>query len=137
MEIIWGYSPEKTLDFTKEIGEKVIAVKQVFAALLFKTGIKGICTKIDSFKANTSVNIELDIDSVKVFEEKFYPNRAKIYYFELPEVIKPKLKIEVLLNVENGYVTLPLSSIGTGMGFQKTDQDFQPTNHLALGLLIP
>ncbi len=137
MEIIWGYSPEKTLDYTKRIGKEVVAVKQIFSALLFKTGIKGVCAKIDSFKVNTSVNIELDIDSAKIFEENFFPNKAKIYYFELPKTILPKSKIEVLLNVENGYVTLPLSAIGTGMGFQKIDQDFQPTNHLALGLLIP
>ena len=137
MTVVWGYSPEETLELTKEVGKEVQAVKQVFSALLFKAGIKGICTRIPQFEDNTSVIIKLYIDSIKVFKEEFSPQGTIDYYFELPDVIYPKSKIEVVLEVKRGFVTLPVSSIGTGMGFQKTDDKFQPTNHLPIGLILP
>ncbi|MCE7742054.1 MAG: hypothetical protein GOP50_06315 [Candidatus Heimdallarchaeota archaeon] len=137
MQVIWGYSPEEILDFYKEVGNEIVAVKQLFSALLFKNGIKGICAKIATSESNSLIQIELHIDSEKVFEEVISPNEKQEYFFELDEVIVPEIKIEVILQVKNGSVQLPLSSIGTGMGFQKTTGDYQPTNHLALGLIIP
>ncbi len=139
LSTIWGYTPEDTLESIKEIGSKISAVKQIFSALLFSVGIKGTCVNIISFEKNTFVKIKLHIDSEKVFEKDFLPHEAKEYYFELEEVIIPKSKIEVILEVMEGSVQIPLSSIGVGMGFQKTEteKNYQPTNHLALGLLIP
>ena len=137
MQIIWGYTPEDILTSNKIVGGEIIAVKQVFSALLFKEGVQGMCVNFVSVEKNAEVNIELFVDSEKVLEEKFSPAKAQEYYFKLVELIIPKLKIEIILHVVAGLVTLPLSSIGTGMGFQKTADDYQPTNHLALGLLVP
>ncbi len=137
MVLIWGYTSTNTLEKNKEIGRGVQEVKQLFSALLFQTGIKGVCVNIAAFHENTTARISLYIDSEKVFETDFSPEEAREYIFELENKVHPVLKIEVALQVIEGLVEVPLSSIGIGMGFQRTNEDFLPTNHLALGLILP
>jgi len=137
MKIIWGYTPEDLLETSKEIGVDILSVKQLFSALLFKNGIKGISIEIVSYTDNAAVNISLIIDSAKVFDEDFSPKESKRYDFLLSEIVFPSSKIEVELTVKEGSVTLPISSIGVGMGFQKQSDKYLPTNHIALGLILP
>lgn len=137
MVIIWGYTPANTLKKNKKIGGELKEVKQLFSALLFQTGIKGICVNIAKVQKNTSARISLHIDSEKVFEEDFFPEIAQEYFFKLWEEKKADIKIEIVFQIIKGSVELPTSAIGIGMGFLKTGKEFLPTNHLALGLILP
>jgi len=137
MVTIWGYTSSETLENNKEVGREIKAVKQLFSALLFKSGIKAISTEIASVQENTTARISLYIDDKKVHEYDFSPEEAKFYSFGLEEIVYPKSKIEVVLEVITGLLEIPISSIGIGMGFQRTDQEYLPTNHLALGLFCP
>ena len=51
-------------------------------------------------------------------------------------MIIPKSKIEVILQVLKGSIEINISSIGTGMGFHKVQDEFVPTNHFALGIIV-
>ncbi len=137
MTIIWGYDPSTALSSFKKIGEDIKEAKQVFSALLFKAGVKGVIVYIADFTENVKVKMQLMVDSKEVFEIHFSPEKTGEHLFEADSVFYPKIKIEVVFAVKNGRVNLPLSSIGSGMGFQKLEDQFVPTNHLGLGLVIP
>ncbi len=136
MVIIWGYTPSEALPNNKIIGERVNVIKQLFSAILFKTGIKGICVNLGGISQKPVVKLDLVIDSESIYETSFSPKRARKYSFELDEIIFPKTKIEVVMSVSNGSVEVAISPIGTGMGFQKQDDEFVPTNHFPLGVII-
>ena len=137
MEIIWGYTPSETLPNSKVIGEEISEIKQMYSALLFKTGVLGFSAKLEKISHNTLVKLVLVIDSQLVFETTISPESAGEFSFKLNESIIPKTKIEVGLLVLEGLLEISISSIGTGMGFQKIDDEFVPTNHLALGVIVP
>ncbi|MCE7739158.1 MAG: hypothetical protein KAU62_18210 [Candidatus Heimdallarchaeota archaeon] len=136
MVIIWGYTPSEALPNSKIIGEGVNEIKQLFSAILFKTGIKGICVNLEGISKKPVVKLSLVIDSESIYETSFSPERAREYSYELDETVFPKTKIEVVMSVSNGSVEVAISPIGIGMGFQKQDGEFVPTNHLALGVII-
>lgn len=137
MTIIWGYDSSIPLSSFKKIGEDIKEAKQVFSALLFRAGIKGVIVYIADFTENVKVKMLLMVDSKKVLEIHFNPETKGEHLFEADSIFYPKIKIEVVIAVKNGRVNLPLSSIGSGMGFQKLEDQFVPTNHLGLGLIIP
>ncbi len=137
MTIIWGYTPSTPLSSFKKIGEDVKEAKQVFSALLFKAGIKGVIVYIADFTENVKVKVQLVVDSKEALEIHFSPEKTGEHLFEADSIFYPKIQIEVIIVVKNGRVNLPLSSIGSGMGFQKLEDQFVPTNHLGLGLVIP
>ena len=109
----------------------------MYSALLFKTGVLGFSAKLEKISHNTLVKLVLVIDSQLVFETTISPESAGEFSFKLNELIIPKTKIEVGLLVLGGLLEISISSIGTGMGFQKIDDEFVPTNHLALGVIVP
>ena len=80
--------------------------------------------------------MKLVIDSKVVHETSFSPTETTEYFFEFEEIFYPEVKIEIIMEVEDGTVLLPISSIGNGMGFQKIQGKFVPTKHLALGLIL-
>ena len=133
---VWGYTPSATLPLPKILGVDVKEVKQVFSALLFKEGVKGVCVQIDRIEGHSKTIIQLLIDDNVVLTNHFSPTESKEFHYEMKETITPKIKIEVVFKVEQGSISLPVSSIGNGMGFQKIADDFIPMNHLGLGLII-
>ena len=133
---VWGYTPSATLPLLKILGIDVKEVKQVFSALLFKEGVKGVCVQIERIEGPSKAIIQLLIDDKIVLTNHFSPTESKEFHFEMKETINPKIKIEVVFKVEQGSISLPVSSIGNGMGFQKIADDFVPMNHLGLGLII-
>ena len=137
MEIIWGYTPSETLPNSKVIGEEISEIKQMYSALLFKTGVLGFSVKLEEIAHKPLVKLVLVIDSQLVFETTISPDSAGEFSFNLDELVIPKIKIEVGLLVLKGLLEISISSIGTGMGFQKIDDEFVPTNHLALGVIGP
>lgn len=134
---VWGYTPSDTLLLPKTLGVDIKEAKQVFSALLFRDGVRGVCTQIESIEGHPKVTIQLVIDDTVVLTTHFSPTESKEFYYEMEETINPKTKIEVVFKVEQGSVSLPVSAIGNGMGFQKIDDDFVPMNHLGLGLIVP
>ncbi len=137
MVIIWGYTPSETLSNNKIVGEGISEIKQMFSALLFKTGVKGFAVKLEEISPLSQVKLALVIDSQPISETTISPEKAGEFSFDLDELVIPKTKIEVVLIVLKGFIEVSISSIGTGMGFQKVDNEFVPTNHLALGVVIP
>ncbi len=133
---VWGYTPSATLPSPKTLGVDINDVKQVFSALLFKEGVKGVVVKIEEITGQPKANIQLVIDDTIVLTVDFSPKEAKEYCYEMEETVNPKIKIEVIFKVEQGTISLPVSAVGNGMGFQKTADDFLPMNHLGLGLII-
>ncbi|MHA1953172.1 MAG: hypothetical protein ACXAAM_03295 [Candidatus Heimdallarchaeaceae archaeon] len=136
MTIIWGYSPDSKLPQNKEIGDVIPEVKQVFSALLFKKGINGIVIRIESVQEQTEAVMKLIIDDEVVISENLIPKESGDFTFEARETLLPKTKIEVVVEIIRGCIQLPISAIGNGMGFQKKDGSYQPTNHLGLGLIL-
>jgi hypothetical protein len=136
MVIIWGFSPDSKLPRSKEIGPEITEVKQVFSALLFKEGIKGIIIRLESIHKQTEVRMKLIIDDEVCISENLITKIPGDFTLETKETLLPKTKIEVAVEVITGCIQLPISAIGNGMGFQKVDGSFQPTNHLGLGLII-
>lgn len=136
MVIIWGYTPSETLPNNKIVGDGVNEIKQLFSALLFKTGIKGICVILEGISQKPVVKLSLVVDSESIYETSFSPARAREFSFELDETVFPKTKIEIVMSVSVGSVEVAISPIGIGMGFQKQNDEFVPTNHLALGVVI-
>ena len=136
MTIIWGYSPESKLSNSKEIGTNILEVKQVFSALLFKEGISGIVIRVDEVEDQTQVIAHLVVDDESILSESFYPKEAGDFSFKTENLVRPITKIEAGIEIIKGSLRLPTSVIGNGMGFQKVDEKFQPTNHLCLGLII-
>lgn len=136
MTIIWGYSPDSKLPRNKEIGHAISEVKQVFSALLFKEGIKGIIIRIESIQEQTEAVMKLIIDGEAVISEHLITTEPGDFTFKTKDAVLPKTKIEVALEIIKGCIQLPISAIGNGMGFQKKDGSYQPTNHLGLGLII-
>lgn len=135
MTIIWGYTPSATLSTLKKIGLDVKEAKQVFSALLFRAGIQGVSINIAEYTENTKVKIQLIIDSEEAFEIHFNPDKTGDHLFEADSIFYPKIEIEIVISVKDGNISLPLSSIGSGMGFQKQENQFVPTNHLGVGLI--
>lgn len=133
---VWGYTPSATLPSLKTLGADINDVKQVFSALLFKEGVKGVVVKIEKIVDQPKANIQLVIDDNIVLTVDFSPKEAKVFCYEIDETVNPKTKIEVVFKVEQGTISLPVSAVGNGMGFQKIDGDFLPMNHLGLGLII-
>lgn len=133
---VWGYTPSATLPSPKTLGVDVKEVKQVFSALLFREGVKGVCVQIERIERLPKAIIQLLIDDNVVLTTHFSPTEAKEFRYEMKETVNPKIKIEVVFKVEQGSISLPVSSIGIGMGFQKIARDFVPMNHLGLGLII-
>ncbi len=136
MTIIWGYSPDSKLPKNKIISLDISEVKQVFSALLFNEGIKGIIIRIESIQEQTEVVMKLIIDDEVVISENLFPSESGDFSFEAEEILLPKTKIEVAVEIIKGCIQLPISAIGNGMGFQKKDGLYQPTNHLGLGLIL-
>ena len=136
MEIIWGYTASEEMLERREIGNEVKEVKQLFSALLFKSGIKGISAVILGITGSPQITMSLEIDSKQVFVKNFSPIEAEEFYFNSNRIFYPETKIEIFMKVENGTVFIPISSIGNGMGYQKSKEEFQPTKHFALGLII-
>lgn len=137
MEIIWGYTATEILPSLKKVGKDIKEVKQVFSAILFKNGINGVAIKINEIKKEPRIKISLFVDDRISKNEDFSPQNSGEYSFMTNEVFVPKTKIEVLVKVDEGMIFLPISAIGTGMGFHKINDNFVPTNHLPLGLIIP
>ncbi len=133
---IWGYTPSATLPSSKTLGVDIDEVKQVFSALLFKEGVKGVVVQIEQIGSNPKAIIQLVIDDNVVLTTHFSPREAKEFCYEIDETVYPKIKIEVVFKVEQGTISLPVSAIGNGMGFQKIADDYVPMNHLGLGLII-
>jgi len=133
---VWGYTPSATLPSLKTLGIDIKEVKQVFSALLFREGVKGACVQINRIEGHPKAIIQLLIDDTAVLTTHFSPTESKEYYYEIEETTHPKIKIEVVFKVKQGSISLPVSAIGNGMGFQKIDDDFVPMNHLGLGLII-
>jgi len=136
MTIIWGYSSEDTLSKGKEVGKEVIKVKQIFSALLFREGIKGMSIRIESFEKETEAVLELIIDDETILSSEFSPSETGDLIFEIPDKIIPQTKIEIIAKVTKGALVLPISSIGNGMGFHMRDDSYIPTTHLGLGILL-
>ncbi|MHA1200932.1 MAG: hypothetical protein ACTSQ4_00225 [Candidatus Heimdallarchaeaceae archaeon] len=134
---VWGYTPSATLPSPKILGAGIEEVKQVFSALLFRDGVKGVCVQIEKIEGHPKAIIQLFIDDTVVLTTNFSPTESKDFCYEIEETINPKIKIEVVFKVEQGSISLPVSAIGSGMGFQKINNDFVPMNHLGLGLIIP
>ncbi|MHA1346230.1 MAG: hypothetical protein ACTSVO_04415 [Candidatus Heimdallarchaeaceae archaeon] len=134
---VWGYTPSAVLASPKLLGVSIKEVKQVFSALLFKEGVKGVCIQIEQIEEHPKAIVQLVIDNTTVLTAHFSPTKPKEFYFEMENIMIPELKIEVVFKVEQGSISLPMSAIGNGMGFQKKDDDFVPMNHLGLGLIIP
>ena len=133
---IWGYSPSATLPSPKILGVDVKEVKQVFSALLFREGVKGVCAQIKRIEGNPNAIIQLLIDDTVVLTTNFSPAESKEIHYELKEKVIPKIKIEVVFKVEQGSISLPVSAIGNGMGFQKIAGDYVTLNDLCVGLII-
>lgn len=133
---VWGYTPSATLPSPKILGVDIKEVKQVFSALLFRDGVKGVCIQIERIEGHPKAIIQLLIDDTVALTTHFSPTESKEFYYEMEETIDPKIKIEVVFKVEQGSISLPVSAIGNGMGFQKIADDFVPMNHLGLGLII-
>ncbi len=136
MTIIWGYSANEELPKIKELGKEITEAKQVFSALLFKEGIKGLVIRIESILEETEAILQLIIDGEICLSENLLPAEPGDFTFEMKEVMFPETKIEAVVKIIKGCIQLPTSSIGNGMGFQKKDDNFQPTKHLGLGLII-
>ena len=131
--------------------EGVIAIKSTVVPgttdkLRHKYGLQKTCfvpeflrerCAIADFTENVKVKMQLMVDSKEVLEIHFSPEKKGEHLFEADSIFYPKIQIEVIIEVKYGRVNLPLSSIGSGMGFQKIDDQFVPTNHLGLGLVIP
>lgn len=137
MTIIWGFSTDEKLTESKRIGKEISEVKQIFSALLFKSGIKGVIVQIESILESGEATIQLVIDNECCFSKNLSLRKPGEHMFEMEDVIIPQTKIEIILAVTHGYIELPTSSIGNGMGFQKINDTYQPTKHLGLGLIIP
>ena len=137
MNIIWGYTPTEEEPILKKLGSEIIEAKQVFSALIFRQGIKGICIQIDSLEDNPEVTLDLIVDDIKILTSTFSPAIPKKYRFEIEEINYPKLKIEVIISINQGSISLPISAVGNGMGFQKIENKFVPTKHFGLGLIVP
>ncbi len=137
MNCIWGYTSSSTLDTQKELGKEIKEAKQLFSALLFKEGISGICVVITKLSDKPLIELELVVDEEIISSYELSPTQKGEFPFELEEKIIPVTKIEVKIKVLEGLVSLPISAIGNGMGFQLVDNEFVPTNHLGLGLIIP
>ncbi len=110
--------------------------KQVFSAIIFKKGIKGIAINIDKVEENPQIKLNLVIDEVIVFEKHLSPPNTGECTFMMEKEIIPISKIEICVAVEKGIIYLPISAIGTGMGFHKKSDGFVPTNHLPLGIIF-
>ncbi len=137
MECIWGYTSSEILPSDKELGSDIKEAKQLFSAILFSSGIVGSCVRINKISGSPKVDLILVIDDEIILTKSFSPKKEGDYRIEMKELFKPKTKIEVLIKVEDGIIYLPISAIGTGMGYQKTDNEFLPTNHFGLGIIIP
>ncbi|NPD88551.1 MAG: hypothetical protein HGN29_07495 [Asgard group archaeon] len=136
MTIIWGYSPDSKLPRSKKIGHAIPEVKQVFSALLFKEGINGIIIRIESIQEQTEAIMKLIIDDEVVISENLVSTVPGDFTFKTEDTLLPKTKIEVAVEIIKGCIQLPISAIGNGMGFQKKDGSYLPTNHLGLGLIL-
>jgi hypothetical protein len=134
--IIWGYTPADTLPTLKKMGGKTKEAKQVFSSILFRRGINGIAINIEKIEEKTQIKLNLVIDEVIVFEKYLSPPTTGKCTFMLEKEIIPISKIEICVVVEKGMIHLPISAIGTGMGFHKSNDEFVPTNHLPLGIII-
>jgi hypothetical protein len=137
MTIIWGYTRSEKLSTDEIIGERVKEIKQMFSALIFKNGLKGFSVNFEAIHHLPVIKFSLIIDSIAVDVITFSPERSGEFTFILDEIVYPKSKIEVSMEVLKGSVEISTSSIGTGMGFQKIDDAFVPTYHFALGLIVP
>ncbi|MBY9000792.1 MAG: hypothetical protein KGD64_07765 [Candidatus Heimdallarchaeota archaeon] len=137
MTKIWGYTPSATLPSPKILGSEIKVIKQVFSALLFRDGVKGVCVQIEDSMDSARVKIQLIIDDDVILTSYFSPTEKKEYDFTMEKIVIPKVKIEVLFVIESGTVILSVSAIGSGMGFQQIGGEYTPTNHFSLGLIIP
>lgn len=137
MTKIWGYTPTAVLSTQKLLSGEFTEIKQVFSALLFREGVKGVCIKIEEVAESTQICVQLQVDENIVLTSHFSAKETGEYDFTMEEIVIPKVKIEVLLTLESGDLVIPISAIGNGMGFQKIKGEFSPTNHFGLGLIIP
>ena len=137
MNCIWGYTSSSALAVEKELGKEIKEAKQVFSALLFKEGISGMCVVFTKSSEKPMVVLELIVDERTLSSIDFSPTGEGEFSFELDEKVIPQTKIEIKIRVIEGLVSLPISAIGNGMGYQLVDKEFVPTNHLGLGLIIP
>ncbi len=110
--------------------------KQIFSAILFEKGINGIAININKIEEKPQIKLSLVIDEVIAFEQYLSPPNIGECTFMMEKEIIPKTKIEICVVVKEGIIHLPISAIGTGMGFHKMSDEFVPTNHLPLGIII-
>jgi hypothetical protein len=134
--IVWGFSSDDKLLESKQIGRDVLEVKQVFSALLFKSGVQGIIVRIESVIEKSEATIQLLIDDEPCLSDTLSLEKPGDYTSEMKDLKIPNTKIEIVFKIIKGCVGLPTSSIGNGMGFQKIAGKYQPTKHLGLGLII-
>ncbi|MHA1258842.1 MAG: hypothetical protein ACTSSG_02125 [Candidatus Heimdallarchaeaceae archaeon] len=137
MNIIWGYSSEEKQISSKLIGQDIKEIKQTFSSLLFPKGVQGVAIVLKEILNSPVLTLSLVIDEKEVFSTSFSPSSATFFFFQTKKRYFAQSKIEVFLSSQEGSVSIPTSSIGTGMGFLKREDDFIATQHFALGLLIP
>ncbi len=138
MNILWsieGSTGEKTIRLVPKD-----QVKQVFAGVLFKKGIRGCAFRVTFGETKQEIiksSITLTIDN-KVIQEKTIQiaENKQEYYILLPNVKKVEKKVSVTLTVLEGTLCLPKSSLGTGMGFVKQGATFVPSGNFAFGIIL-
>lgn len=138
MNILWSIE--------ESAGEKAIRlspkdqVKQVFAGVLFKKGIRGCAFRVTFHEIKQEFvesSIKLVIDN-KIIQEKtiqITENKHE-YHILLPAVKNVEQKVSVTLTVLEGTLCLPKSSLGTGMGFVKQGETFVPSGNFAFGIIL-
>ena len=136
MTIIWGYTSDDENVGKKLLDRKKEEIKQVFSAFLFQSGFIGIAVELDNIIIQPQAHLLLIVDDKEISENFFSPKNSGIYTFKTEETIFPKSKIEVILQIWEGAVTISTSALGNGMGYIKEQGKFIPTQHFALGLVL-
>jgi len=135
-EVIWGYDPSALLPTPKTIGSDITIVKQLFSALLFQKGVSGIILNIGEYRGTPTLKISAHIDERMILQKSLSAPLENEYYFEFSNIIYPKNKLEIFIEVQGGTVDFPTSSIGNGMGFIQKDNRFVPTTHFPVGFVL-
>ncbi|MHA1399888.1 MAG: hypothetical protein ACTSQE_06050 [Candidatus Heimdallarchaeaceae archaeon] len=136
MKVSWGYNHESPLSHLKYVGSDISSIKQVFSSLLFRQGILGAAIKLAAIKGQPRVEIKLVVDDEIMLQSYFSPMERKEYIFTLEQPVIPKTKIEIIVSVQDGEIGLQTSSIGSGMGFQLQADNFVPSAHFPVGLIV-
>jgi len=138
-EPIWGYDISSPSFKVLRLGDDISSIKQMFASILFRdTGIKGVIAKISNLEENLKAQLILLIDENLVIEKEFNNTREGEISFLLEKTVFPQRKVEVILKVQNGKMSVFSTSVGTGMGFilKKNEEDYYPSSNFSIGVLI-